>query len=176
MFITIHPKSAWKVALSFVMVIVYQLEMTQIEFEAIIGDQTKRITGDIRWAGDIDHSPALEFRTDVDSDAGYPLFVNGSFNPLAQTLSFTLVHRGTGRIYALDLGKDHHNRSCHYVGEKHKHRWQVPLRDTEAYVPTDITANIDNVRLVCQQFCMEAKINHGGAMQVPPPQQQQLPL
>src|SRR4051812_26304186 len=97
--------------------------MNEAEFEAIIANESKLIDGDIHWEEDEDHSPAVEFRAEIDSDAGYPLFISGSYNPLAHALSYTLIDRGSGRIYALDLGKDHHNPSCQFVGEKHKHRW-----------------------------------------------------
>lgn len=38
----------------------------------------------------------MEFRAEVASDAGYPLFVRGSFNREAQTLTYALIHRGSG--------------------------------------------------------------------------------
>lgn len=97
------------------------MSLSQVEFEGIMRDDGKRIKGDICWDDDEDHSPSLEFRAQVDSEAGYPLFVRGSFNALAETLTFAVIHKGAGRIYALDLGKDHHNPDCNNVGEKHKH-------------------------------------------------------
>jgi hypothetical protein len=120
------------------------VSFTQLEFDALLADATKRIEGDIDWAEDEDHSPSVEFRAEVRSDAGYPLFVRGSFNKLAKALSFTLIHRAVGRIYALDLGKDHHNPSCQNVGEKHKHTYTEQYRDKDAYVPQDITALVDD--------------------------------
>jgi hypothetical protein len=148
--------------------------MTQTEFETLLTDTTKQIAGDIDWSEDEDHSPAVEFRVEVESDPGYPVFIKGSFNALAGTLSYTLIHRGSGRIYALDLGKDHHNRSCNNVGEKHKHRWNEPLRDSEAYVPNDITAPATEPVNVWKQFCNEAKIQHHGVMHAPPPVQMEI--
>lgn len=62
--------------------------MNQNEFEALITDKSKVITGDISWSNDEDHSPSVEFRAEIASDAGYPLFVRGSYNSLAQTLSY----------------------------------------------------------------------------------------
>lgn len=103
------------------------MSLTQNEFEAILADDTKRVVGDISWVEDEDHSPSVEFRAEVLSDAGYPLFVRGSYNALAQSLTFCLIHRGAGRIYGLDLGKDHHNPSCENVGRRHKHRWKEAL-------------------------------------------------
>ena len=145
--------------------------MQQSEFETLLSDASKQIDGDIAWSEDEDHSPSLEFRTDVFSEAGYPLFVRGSYNPEAKALTYAIIHRSYGRIYGLDLGKDHHNPSCDYVGEKHKHRWNEQVRDKEAYVPEDITALVDNPVAVWRQFCDEAKITHNGVMHPPPPTQ-----
>ncbi len=142
--------------------------MNQTDFEAFIADASKRIEGDISWAEDEDHSPAVEFKAEVSSNPGYPVFVKGSYNSLAGTLSYALIHRGSGRIYALDMGKDHHNPSCHFVGEKHKHRWNEPVRDKEAYEPNDITSASTQPVGVWHQFCAEAKIRHNGTMHDPP--------
>ncbi len=144
--------------------------MIQNEFEILISDTTKRIVGDICWDEDEDHSPSIEFQAEVGSDAGYPIFVRGSYNASALTLTYALIHRGSGRIYALDLGKDHHNPQCPYVGEKHKHRWNESLRDKEAYVPDDINASVNDPVSVWKQFCDEAKIQHVGRMRPPPHQ------
>jgi hypothetical protein len=148
--------------------------MNQADFEGLLNDTTKRVVGDVTWAIDEDRSPAVEFRMEVQSDVGYPIFVKGSYNALASTLTYTLVHRGSGRIYALDLGKDHHNPTCTNTGEKHKHRWREPMRDKEAYVPDDITSPATDPVSVWRQFCAEAKINHDGVMHPPPPVQMEL--
>jgi hypothetical protein len=152
------------------------MPLTNAEFEAIVADVSKRIVGDLRWSEDEDHSPAVEFRAEVQSAPGWPLFVRGSFNPLAQALSYTLILKTTGRIYALDMGKDHHNPACNQVGEKHKHRWNEQCRDKEAYVPADITALASDPLAVWQQFCQEAKITHEGELAAPPPLQKDLLL
>jgi hypothetical protein len=148
--------------------------MKQNEFEALIADKSKVIIGDISWSDDEDHSPSVEFRAEVGSEAGYPLFVRGSYNPLAQTLSYVIIHRGVGRIYGLDMGKDHHNPSCQYVGEKHKHRWDERLRDKEAYVPEEITAAVTDPVMAWRQFYAEAHITHEGKMLRPPARQLEL--
>ncbi len=57
--------------------------MIQSEFEKLITDETKRISGDISWNEDEDHSPTVEFRVEVTSQMGYTLFVKGSYNALA---------------------------------------------------------------------------------------------
>ena len=141
--------------------------MNQADFEALIDDQTKSIAGDIHWSDDEDHSPSVEFRVDVDSEAGHPIFIKGSYNALAQTLSYTLVHRGSGRIYALDLGKGHHNPDCHNAGNTHKHRWREAVRDKEAYEPPDIHAPATDPLTVWEEFCEEANIQHIGVMHPP---------
>jgi hypothetical protein len=151
-------------------------KISQNEFNAIISDVSKHIDGDIKWKSDEDHSPAVEFRVAVATNSEFPLFVNGRFNGLAGTLSFHLIHSGTGRIYGLDIGADHHNPTCQKIGEKHKHRWSDTFLDKEAYVPDDITATINNVTLVWKQFCLEAKIIHTGNMDNPPPIQEELYL
>lgn len=150
------------------------MEFTETELVAILDDTSKAISGDIRWSEDEDHSPSVEFRAEISSQAGYPLFVRGSFNHLAQTLTFAIIHASSRRIYALDLGKDHHNPDCRNVGEKHKHKWTDRFRDKEAYVPADISAPVLDPVAVWRQFCTEAKINHQGVMHSPPAQQREL--
>jgi len=148
--------------------------MTQAEFEALLFDETKRVDEDISWSEDEDHSPGVEFRVEVTSDPGYPLFIKGWYNREAQTLSYTLIHRGVGRIYGHDLGKDHHNPSCVYIGEKHKHSWNDFVRDKEAHVPADITATVGNAVEVWRQFCQEARISQNGVMRPPPPRNMEM--
>lgn len=145
------------------------------EVESILADSTKHIAGDIVWAADVDHSPAKEFRIEVQTDNEYPLFVAGRFNPFSGKLSFALILRGTGRVYALDLGKDHRNPEGARIGEKHKHRWLDGLRDTRAYVPVDITETWDRPLAVWDQFCAEARLRHDGMMHAPR-LQDELPL
>lgn len=145
-----------------------------------MNDTSKQILGDIQWSEDEDHSPALEFRMEVESAAGYPVFVKGSYNPLIHTLSFVLIHRQFGRVYALDMGKDHRNPSDHQlVGEKHKHKWTQAYRDKDAYVPDDITSPSDQPLAVWNQFCTEAKLDHRGTMFAPmrgPDRQQKMDM
>jgi len=152
------------------------MALPDTEFEAIISDASKRILGAISWAEDEDHSPCFEFTARVHSDAGWPLFVKGSCNRLAQTLSFALILKSEGRIYALDMGKDHHNPQCTQVGDTHKHRWREQFRDKEAYVPADVTATASDPRAVWTQFCAEAGILHDGQMDMLPVCQGELPI
>ena len=141
--------------------------LTQQEFETIVADESKRIEGDIAWREDPERSPAREFRAELRSEAGWPIFVAARFNPCAGTLTYALIHRGAGRIYGLDLGADHHNATCHRVGEKHKHRWTEAFRDKEAYVPLDIREPWNEPVRVWRQFCVEARITHSGALFAP---------
>jgi hypothetical protein len=144
------------------------MALTLTEFETMLADTTKRIEGDIVWQEDEDRSPCLEFRAEIQSDSGWPLFVRGSYNPLIPALSYVLLLKTTGRIYGLDLGKDHHNPQCQQVGEKHKHRWSEQFRDKEAYAPDDIAAPASDPAAVWVQFCGEAAIMHQGRMTPPP--------
>ena len=69
------------------------MPISQAEFDAMMEDAAKWIEGDLCWREDPDRSPAVEFRAEVQSEVGYPLWVNARFNRLAGTLSYTLVHR-----------------------------------------------------------------------------------
>ena len=93
-------------------------------------------------------------------------------SPLARTLTYALILKTAGRIYGLDLGKDHHNPQCNQVGEKHKHTWSEQYRDKEAYTPNDITAQVSDPVEVWKQFCKEAGIEHDGELRQPPPTMQ----
>jgi hypothetical protein len=146
----------------------------QIEFDTILADPSKRVVGDLYWREDDDHSPALEFGAEVASDAGYPLYVKGWLNRLAGKLSYTVIHRAAGRIYALDLDADHHNPTCQRVGEKHKRSWTSQHADKLAYVPLELSAGPDDPVTAWRQFCVEAKIRHDGALHPPPPMQEEL--
>ncbi|NLX97568.1 MAG: hypothetical protein GXY83_15475 [Rhodopirellula sp.] len=150
------------------------MPLTNAEFEALLANPSKEIVGDLGWSEDEDHSPSVEFRAEVQSDAGWPLFVRGSYNQLAGALSYSLILKTTGRVYGLDLGKDHHNPTCDQVGEKHKHRWKEQFKDKEAYVPADITAPVTDPVAVWQQFCRESAITHHGNLSAPPPLQKDL--
>jgi hypothetical protein len=152
----------------------FGVDFTEAEMAAILDDTTKKIVGDIRWAEDEDHSPSVEFRAEIISTSDYPLFVRGSHNPLAQTVTFAVIHASSRRIYALDLGKDHHNPDCKNVGERHKHRWTDLHRDKHAYDAADITEPATDPLGVWQQFCAEAKIRHEGIMHAPPTLQSRL--
>ena len=110
----------------------------------------------------------------MDSDEGWPLLVIGRYNRLARTLNYVLILRTAGRIYGLDLGKDHHNPQCDQVGDKHMHRWSEQYRDKEAYVPHGVTAPQSAPVAVWEQFCAEAGIQHDGTMKSPPPDQVEL--
>ena len=142
------------------------MTLTQIEFDAIIGDETKSINGNIGWEGNL-KSPTRKFRVEIESSQGYPIFVDGWCNFASGKLSFSIIHRSVGRIYGLDLGADHRNPDGEFVGEKHKNRWMSGSRDKWAYVPEDITETWEHPVEVWKQFCDEPNINHHGEMQAP---------
>ena len=142
------------------------MPLSKEEYEAIISDNTKVIAGDIEWDGPL-KSPTRQFRIDIDSDEGYPIFVKGWYNPRSGKLSYAIIHRSVGRIYGLDLGADHYNPDGRPVGEKHKNYWVPGYRDKWAYVPKDITETWDHPVAVWAQFCNEAELRHSGTIQAP---------
>ena len=142
------------------------MTLNQHEFDAIINDETKAIAGNIVWEGN-SNSPVRRFRVEVHSSEGYPIFLDGWYNSASGKLSYSIIHRGMGRIYGLDLGADHRNPDGKFVGEKHKNRWELGSRDKWAYVPEDITETWEHPVEVWKQFCDEANIKHDGEMQAP---------
>ncbi len=115
----------------------------------------------------MDNSPARVFRVEIRSESGYPLFIAGRYNPVAGKLSYSLILRGTGRIYGLDLGVGHRNPDGELVGEIHKNYWTPGYRDSWAFVPEDITETWDRPVEVWRQFCDEARIRHLGRLNSP---------
>ncbi len=142
------------------------MTLSQQEYDAIMADDTKSISGNIAWERRL-RSPAREFTVDIDSGEGHPLFLKGWYNPYSGKLSYAIIHRGVGRIYGLDLGADHQNPDGRFVGEKHKNYWKPDYRDKWAYVPPDITETWDRPADVWTQFCDEANLTHLGMM-IPP--------
>ena len=146
------------------------MPLSQQEFEAILADDTKEINGIIVWRRALNHSPAEEFRVEVASSAGYPLFVKGWFNSFSEKLSYSIVYQGVGRIYGLDMGADHRNPNGNRVGNKHKNYWLQGFRDKWAYVPADITETWNHPVEVWRQFCVEARLTHSDIMTRPAPE------
>lgn len=97
--------------------------------------------------------------------------MRGSYNPLIPAISYVMIMKTAGRVYGLDLGKDHHNPQCDQVGEKHKHRWSEQFRDKEAYVPHDIEVPASDPTEAWRQFCLEANLTHDGVLRPPPTRQ-----
>ena len=150
------------------------MRLTDAEYRVILEDGTKKIVGDIAWREDEDRSPAREFRIDVESTSGWPLFVKGRCNAAAGTLTYALILKTAGRIYGVDLGKDHHNPQCDQVGEKHEHRWSERYGDKEAHVPHEVNAPVSDPVAVWREFWAEARIRHDGSMNPLPPEREEL--
>lgn len=126
------------------------------EFNAIMLSD-KRIEGNINWHEDQDSSQSARvFRADVITEVGYSLFVQGRYNARIGKLSYSLILRGAGRIYALDMGREHRPYS-----DKHKHS------NGAIYDPEDITVLSTAPTQVWEQFCREARITHIGNMAQP---------
>ena len=142
------------------------MTLSKSEFNTIIATETKRVEGDINWGPDL-NTLAKKFRIEIDSDEGYPLFLQGYYNPYSGKLSYTIIYRGVGRIYGLDLGSEHINPDGRAVGETHKNFWKPGYKDKWAYEPTDITHSWNNPVEVWKQFCVEATLEHRGIMHPP---------
>lgn len=118
------------------------MTLSQEEFEVILKDESKAIQEDIVWMED---SLWFKFKAEIQTNSeNYQLSIRGTYNPIIYTLSYHVICPPYGRIYGLDLGKDHKNPDGKLVGEKHKHRWSEIYRDKQAYVPSDITASADD--------------------------------
>ena len=152
--------------------------LTNQEFEAILADQTKRIEGDIRWLNDEDKSGAVEFRVDIWSEADWPLRVKGWLNPQSGKLSYSVLHRGQGRIIGLDMGEGlvHHNpgcrrrrdrQSCECPRGTHKQYWTAEDQMLRAFVPGDISEPWERPVEVWREFCGEVRLVHVGRMWIP---------
>jgi hypothetical protein len=72
---------------------------------------------------------SYEFKIEVETAGGWPLYMKGTFNPLVPAVSYAVISKNSGRIYALDLGKAHKNPDGTRVGDTHKHRWTEEHKD-----------------------------------------------
>ena len=104
------------------------MTLSSNDYESIISDDTKRIAGDITWEGR-PNAPTRQFRVEVDSEAGHPIFIKGWYSSHSGKLYYGIIHRIAGRIHGLDLGADHCNPDGEFVGEKHKNYWVPGSRD-----------------------------------------------
>jgi hypothetical protein len=148
------------------------MTLSNSDFEDMLKDGSKRIEGDVIWQNDPQRDLLLKFKAEIISALNlHKLSMRGTYNPIIDALSYHIICPPYGRIYGLDLGKEHKNPDGKLVGEKHKHRWTEIYRDKQAYVPADITTAGNNPVGVWQQFCEEAIIKHNGVMQPPPPSQ-----
>ncbi len=147
------------------------MSLTDAEVASLLANEQKRIRNDIDWTENEDHSPAWEFRSEVESDQDWPLFVSGRYNRRAGALSYALILKTVGRIYGLDMGKG--NPQCDQVGDTHVHRWSERYGDEEAHVP-DVTASGGDPVAVWNQFCAETCIRHDGTMRSLPLDQGEL--
>ncbi|MEK6302273.1 MAG: hypothetical protein AABO41_16305 [Acidobacteriota bacterium] len=146
--------------------------MNQAEFTAIRESPDKEIHPDIRWSDDEDHSPAVQFRAEVQSQTGYSMFAMGTYNGLIDKLSYVVVIRGVGCVFRLDLGSDHHNPTCQNVGgDRHCHIWNEMLGDHVAVAADWIIASASDPVAVWQEFCESFNISHNGALEPPAPVQ-----
>lgn len=145
--------------------------ISETEVTEILADTSKQISGDLEWEIRPEYESWVSFQAGIQSTPGWPLFVKGGYNPNIHKLSFAIIHQAYGRrIYGLCLNIHHRNRDQSRVSSPHKHRW-TETDDDYAYSPPDITALAHEPSKVWTQFCTEARINHLGQLQPPPPLQ-----
>ena len=65
------------------------MTLSQQEYHAIIDDTSKVINENIVWEG-APNSPRREFRLDIESNEGYPIFIKGWYNPSSGKLSHSM--------------------------------------------------------------------------------------
>jgi hypothetical protein len=63
------------------------MHLSDDEFRILIQDPSKTIDGDIQWNTNENQWPRAEFRVDIISNPGYPLFLKGSYNGLIAKLT-----------------------------------------------------------------------------------------
>ena len=66
------------------------------------------------------------------------LCIHGRGNGENGSLAYALILRSAGRIYALAMGKDHHNPDCRWVGDEHLRMRSEKHRDKAAAIPAAI--------------------------------------
>ena len=96
-----------------------------------------------------------------------PYSSRAGYNFYSGKLSYTIIYRGVGRIYGLDLGAAHVNPDGAPIGETHKNYWSPGHRDKRAFVPEDISHPWSDPVGVWAQFCAEARLEHHGIMHLP---------
>lgn len=65
------------------------MTLSQQEYRAIVDDASKVINENIVWEG-APYSPRREFRIDIESDEGYPIFIKGWYNSSSGKLSYSM--------------------------------------------------------------------------------------
>jgi hypothetical protein len=139
------------------------------EVARVLADPEKQVTGDLAWAEDEDQSAGREFVAAVRSPAGAPLLVRGQWCGEADTLRFSLLLRGVGRIAALDLGHDHEDPDGRPAGRAHFHRGRSRVVAVPPPEPGE-----DPIAAAWRLFCRLTHITHDGRLAPPPPRQEAL--
>ncbi len=144
---------------------------TENEYEAIMSDQSKKIIENIIWNGQSQSSLRVTFRAQVLSHSEYPIVIDGRYNRLKKTLTYSIIHQQIPkRIFGLDMGQNHRNPDGQLVGINHIHYWTNNYEDRCAYSAEDyIHSSVNNPGDVWDEFCDMANINFEGVMrQIPP--------
>lgn len=161
--------------------------ITDREIADLLEDETKEIAGDIHWASYVGRAPAQIFSAPIQSAAGWPLRVHGSWNEATKRLTYAVIHAGAGRILGLDLGDKliHHGPNCPRTRsaksrcdcprDAHMHRWTEQFGAAWIYAPSNVTAAWDDPVAAWRQFCAEINLAHRGILHEPERKQPWLP-
>ena len=142
--------------------------MNRNEFEALRSLEGKIITEDITF---IKQKPTDFLYTFsgilVSNDMGLTIYLNGHYDPRIPKYGFNFTLHGTGPICRLDVNGTVHGKA----GRTHKHEL---LRETDPMPGSNLPHAIRrddfggvSVEEAWRQLCLEAKIQHSGAFNVP---------
>lgn len=140
----------------------------QDEIDAILQDPAKTIEGEIRWSPDPQHAAAWTFYMPVAHSGTTPLDARATLRREANTLSYLLVLRGSGRIFGICWGYDHLNPSGEIVSGPHVHKWTSEHLDRWVEPFGGASAGTGDPILAWREFCALAHIAHLGEVHPPP--------
>ena len=153
-----------------------RIPLTEQEAERIVQDR-KRVGEDVQWRKADEGESWLKCELNVENSlrANLKLYLNWNTEE-PMLFSFSLILSNAYRIRGLDFNGSHKNRHTdrkRWQSETHKHKWTDACRDSFAYTPNDITAEL--IEEVFRQFCVECNIEFTGGFSSAPPKQLNLP-
>src|SRR2546428_6862236 len=153
-----------------------RIALTEQEVDRIL-QARKLIKEDVQWHKADQGESWLKCELNVENSLKVNLKLFLNWNTEESTLfSFSLILSNAYRIRGLDFNGSHKNRhtdTTRWLFQTHKHKWTDSCRDSFAYTPQDITADL--IQEVFKQFCTECNIEYEGRFSAAPPRQMILP-